>query len=70
MGKAAKIPPAKAAIISEAVWMLEKTEAAEPFLIFGKDRRIPQEWLRRYGNLLDPVKFYFFSDDGNVEQLE
>jgi len=70
MGRETKIPPAKASIISENVWMLEKTKAAKTFLVFGKDRRVPQEWLRRYGNLVDSVKFYFLSEDGNIEQLK
>jgi len=65
-----EIPPVKASIISEHVWMLEKTKAAETFIVFGKDRRVPKEWLRRFGNLVDSVKFFFLLENGNIEQLK
>ena len=70
MGRESKIPPAKASIISEVVWMLEKTGAKTKFLVFGKDRRVPQEWLRRYGYPVDSVKFYFISEKSDIEQLK
>jgi hypothetical protein len=43
MAKSKKIPPAKSSLISEGVWMLEKTKAAKTFLVFGNDRRVPEE---------------------------
>jgi hypothetical protein len=61
--------PAKAGIIAERVWMLEKTGAPNTFLVFGNDRNLPEMWLERYGNLVYGVKFYFLSDDGELEEL-
>ncbi len=62
-------PPAKAATITEHVWLLEKTGAPETFLVFGNDRQVPVMWLERYGNLVSGVKFFFLSDDGELEEL-
>jgi hypothetical protein len=61
--------PAKAAFISESVWMLEKTGAPLTFLVFGNDRHMPVLWLERFGNLVFNVTFYFLSDDGELEEL-
>ena len=63
------IPPAKFSVIAEHVWLLEKTGAEVPFLVFGNDRRVPLMWLERYGHLASNVTFYFLSDDGALEQL-
>jgi len=62
-------PPAKAAIIAEHVWLLEKTGAPQTFLVFGNDRQVPIMWLKRYGNLVSEVIFYFLADDGGLEKL-
>jgi len=62
-------PPAKAATITEHVWLLEKTGAPETFLVFGNDRQVPVLWLERYGNLVSGVTFFFLSDDGQLEEL-
>jgi hypothetical protein len=62
-------PPAKAASITEHVWLLEKTGAPETFLVFGNDRQVPVLWLERYGNLVSGVTFFFLSDDGELEEL-
>lgn len=62
------LPPAKFATIAEYVWLLENTGAKRPFLVFGNDRRVPEWWLDRYGNLTS-VTFYYLSDDGELEQL-
>ena len=70
MAGASNLPPARASIVSELVWMLEKTGAPKVFVVFGKDRRVSQEWLRRYGNLVGEVNFYFLSDNGEIEQLK
>jgi hypothetical protein len=64
------LPPAKFSVIAEHVWLLEKTGAAEPFLVFGNDRRVPLRWLERYGHLASPVAFYFMGDDGTLERLD
>ena len=70
MGRAVKIPPTKASIVSELVWMLEKTKANKLFIVFGKDKRVPQEWLRRYGNFVDDVEFYFLEENDSIERLK
>ena len=30
------------------------------FLVFGNDRRVPEEWLKRYGKLVKDVNFFFY----------
>ena len=62
-------PSAKLSTISEHVWLLEKTGAAEKFLVFGNDPRVPIMWLDSYGSLLSGVTFYFLTDDGDLEEL-
>jgi len=64
-----RIPPAKFSVIAEHVWMLEKTNAPIKFLVFGNNRRIPEEWLKRYGKLAKSVKFYFLTDDDKLIPL-
>jgi len=54
------LPPAKFSVIAEHVWLLEKTGAKEKFLVFGNDRRVPEEWLKRYKELAIDIKFFFF----------
>jgi hypothetical protein len=39
------------------------------FLVFGNDRRVPVEWLKRYGNLVADVAFYFIDDAEHLEDL-
>ena len=56
-------------MIAEHVWLLEKTNAKRKFLVFGNDRRVPERWLEKYGNLVSDVSFYFLSDDGQLEAL-
>lgn len=63
------LPPAKFATIAEYVWLLEKTGADDKFLVFGNQRAVPEEWLKRYGHLLDGVDFYFIDSAGRVEKL-
>jgi len=63
------IPPAKFSNIAEHVWLLEKTTATHKFLVFGHDRRVPQEWLKRYGHLVKDVAFYFVDENGKLEKL-
>lgn len=64
------LPPAKFATIAEHVWLLEKTEAKHKFLIFGNDKRVPEEWLKRYGELVDGVDFFFYAvDKDKIEHL-
>ncbi|MCD4820928.1 MAG: hypothetical protein K8R11_02370 [Methanococcoides sp.] len=64
------LPPAKFATIAEHVWLLEKTEAKHRFLIFGNDKRVPEEWLKRYGALVDVLEFFFYDiGAGKIESL-
>ncbi|AFV22358.1 hypothetical protein Mpsy_0145 [Methanolobus psychrophilus R15] len=70
MVRGCSLPPAKFATIAEHVWLLEKTGAKHKFLIFGNDKRVPQEWLRRYGELVDGVDFFFYVvGDDKIERL-
>jgi len=63
------IPPAKFSVIAEYVWLLEKTNAATKFLVFGNDRRVPETWLTFYGNLIDNIDFFFLDYDNHLEKL-
>ncbi len=69
MVKGKHLPPAKFATISEHVWMLENIDADTKFLVFGNDKRVPLEWLKRYGYLVKTVKFYFINNKGELEKL-
>ncbi len=54
--------------ITQKVWLLEKASAERRLLVFGGNREVPLEWLRRFGSLLDKsVEFYFVN--GDVERL-
>jgi hypothetical protein len=64
-----RLPPAKFSVITEHVWLLERTGAPTTFLVFGNDRQVPELWLQRYGSLVSSVAFYFLSDDGTLELL-
>ena len=63
------LPPAKFSVIAEHVWLLEKTGADRKFLVFGNDKRVPTEWLKRYGHQVKDVEFHFLSDRGRLERL-
>jgi len=64
------IPPAKFSVISEYIWLLKKVPAKQKFLIFGNDRRVPIEYLKRYGHLVEEVEFFFLHDETiKVEKL-
>jgi hypothetical protein len=65
----AGLPPAKFSIIAEHVWLLERTAAPVQFLVFGNDRSVPVQWLKRYGHLAPAVAFYFLADSGDLEAL-
>jgi len=68
MVRGISIPPAKFSVIAEHVWLLEKTSAKHKFLVFGNDRRVPLEWLKRYGHLVKDITFYFL--DVQSQKLE
>jgi hypothetical protein len=63
------LPPAKFMEIAGHVWLLEKTAAKRRFLVFGNQRRVPEWWLEKYGDLVLNVEFYFVDNKGNVEKL-
>lgn len=56
------LPPAKFSMIAEHVWLLEKCPALHRFLVFGNDSRVPREWLKRYGHLVNNVTFFFLDE--------
>jgi len=62
-------PPAKFSTIAEHVWLLEKTEAEVKFLVFGNQIEVPQLWLKKYGDLVRDVQFFFLDDSGNITKL-
>lgn len=70
MVRGTSIPPAKFATIAEYVWLLEKTSAKKKFLVFGKDKRVPEKWLKRYGVLVSNVDFYFIDSNSKLEKLD
>lgn len=63
------MPPAKFSIIAEHVWLLERAGCAHPFLVFGNDRRVPDRWLEKYGQLRQGVEFFFIDGDGKLLAL-
>jgi hypothetical protein len=68
LGHEKRIPPAKFSAIAEGVWLLEKIQAKKKFLIFGNDRRVPERWLQRFGNLIKDITFYFL-EGSTIQQL-
>ena len=60
-------PSAKFSTIAEYVWLLEKVKAKNKFIVFGKDKEVPERWLSRYGSLVKDVKFYYFDGKNLVE---
>ena len=64
-----RLPPAKFMEISGHVWLLEKVDAKKRFLVFGNQRRVPEWWLEKYGNLVQDVDFYFIDSNGKVDKL-
>lgn len=64
-----RLPPAKFMEIAGHVWLLERVPARRRFLVFGNQRRVPEWWLEKYGDLVSSVEFYFLADDGTLEQL-
>lgn len=65
MVRGESLPPAKFSVIAEHVWLLEKIDATNKFLVFGNDRRVPAEWLKRYGRLVKDVEFFFYDNETN-----
>lgn len=63
------LPPAKFSVIAEHVWLLEKTPARNRFLVFGNERRVPEQWLARYGHLVCSVNFFYQTNSELLEKL-
>jgi len=70
MVNGSKIPPAKFSVIAEYIWMMQQTDAKYKAMVFGNDRRVPMEWLKRYGHMVKDVAFIFIEDDGTLEILK
>jgi hypothetical protein len=64
-----RTPPAKFSVIAEHVWLLEKITPKRAFLVFGNDRRVPEQWLSRYGALVQAVQFFFLDHEGKLDAL-
>ncbi len=64
-----RIQPAKFASVSETVWLLEKINTKQKFLIFGNTKVIPMKWLQRYGHLVKDIDFYFWNETDDLELL-
>jgi hypothetical protein len=62
-------PLAKFSVIAEHVWFLEKVQAKQRFLVFGNQREVPMEWLKRYGRFVTNVEFYFIDEKGHLSKL-
>ena len=63
------LPPSKFATIAENVWLLEKTQAAHRFLVFGNRRDVPVQWLKKYKLLVTNVEFFYLPHEGILEKL-
>lgn len=70
MVRGKRLPSAKFSVIAEHVWMLEKIDAKAKFLVFGNDKKVPEEWLKRYGRFVGSVRFYFLTENGRRIQLK
>jgi len=63
-----KDPGAQWSAIAEYVWFLEKIDAPNKFLVFGKDKEVAKGWLKKHSSLVQKIKFYFLSED-KLEEL-
>lgn len=71
MVRGENIPPAKFSVMGEYVWLLEKVNAKHRFLVFGNDRRVPDEYLKRYRHIIKGVSFFFLDTRRrNLEKLK
>lgn len=66
-----KLPSAKFMDIAGHVWLLQALkEANKRFLVFGNQRKVPEQWLEKYGELTENVEFYFINYKSCIERLE
>lgn len=66
-GKA--LPAAKFMEIAGHMWLLQHTNAKSKFLVFGNQREVPERWIRKYGGLIEDVRFFFLTDQGNLDLM-
>ena len=59
-------PAAKYDNISKYVWLLQNSDAQIKFLIFGRDKEVPERYLKRFEPLIKDVEFYFFNNESLV----
>ena len=57
---------AEKADISQYVWLLQKVDLRHKFIVFGGNRRTPEDWLRRWRSLADDVEFYFLEGENLI----
>jgi hypothetical protein len=56
-------------LITENVWLVEKTRVQRKFLIFNSHREVLLDWLGRFGHLLNRIEFYLLNDNDQIELL-
>jgi hypothetical protein len=56
-------------LITENVWLLEKTKARRKFLIFNSHRDVLLDWLGRFGHLVNLIEFYLLNENGQLELI-
>lgn len=56
---------AKLQAITEYVWLLQKVKADKVFLVFGQDIEVPEQYLRRFRSLTNPLEFYYLDGSGH-----
>jgi hypothetical protein len=64
------LPPAKYMEISGHVWLLEHVSAKKRFLVFGNQREVPEGWLKKYGEIVKGIEFYFLHETGELARLD
>jgi hypothetical protein len=55
--------------ITGHVWLLEKVQAKNRFLVFGNQIDVPQKWLEKYGHYKQGIDFYFLDERGTLTKL-
>jgi len=59
-------PSSEKAGISEYVWLLQNVDAKHKFMVFGGNRRTPEDWLKRWRSLANDIEFYFFEGENLI----
>lgn len=66
----ARVAPERFSLLAERVWLLEKAQAKNRFLVTGGDRRPLSEWVRCYGKFAGEIAFYYLDVQGRLEKIE